>query len=178
MFTHELNSKNASLNGEKAELRFARIMKYYRYTVIKPTLRQDKREHFDWKVITRKGKEYRVDVKAIKRVDRSKPKQEAWYCMEMKNRLGYLGWLYGDAEYIAFEFSDGFYLVEREPLLKKSEALAGLKTSQFTLSRAKKNKKPYQLYKPYTRPGNVDVIMYITKKDLLSVNNIIIKDYK
>lgn len=174
---HRLDSKNAYRRGTDAQLRFEKIMsKQYGYVVTESTPTQDKYGHWDYK-IEKGDKEYLVDVKSLKHVSRrDSDVQEKWFLVEFKCQAGWQGWLYGEADFIAFELESGFLMVKRAPLLEMSEKLSGFTTAQLTIRRARKNKEPYELYKIYNRDHNEDVFMYVTKEDLLSLPHKLKKD--
>lgn len=93
------------------------------YKVIKATKQEDIEDHFDYKFI-KNNKTVKVEVKAMKRVSRSQDKgQEEWIWVEFKNTIGNSGWLYGKADYIAFELKDTFVFVNRLHLAKLSEKI-------------------------------------------------------
>jgi len=70
--------------------------------------------HIDFHITTRKS----VDVKAMKRQEKSGDVQWEWTWVEFQNVRGSKGWLLGGADLIAFEVVDAFWIINREALLK------------------------------------------------------------
>lgn len=96
----------------------------YRY----PSPNEDIRKHIDIFIIV-DGKEYGVDVKGFKKLNRGddEPCFEATF-IELLNVNGRIGWTFGKEKYVAFRQEDNsFLIVEREKL-------AELALSKFSLS--------------------------------------------
>lgn len=96
----------------------------YRY----PSPHEDRRKHIDIFIIV-DGKEYGVDVKGFKKLNRGddKPCFEATF-IELLNVEGKLGWTFGKEKYVAFrQEDDSFLIVDREKLVD-------LVLSKFSLS--------------------------------------------
>lgn len=117
--------------------------------------------HIDF-VFWKGNREWSVDVKALKKVSRKdKELNPTIIWVEFKNVRGNNGWLYGQADYIAFEFSDHFIVVETKLLADLSEKLVDKKKR---VSKAKD-----ALYSVYTRRGRQDEISMIQTEDLLQI---------
>lgn len=90
----------------RAEDRFSEF-----YTVVrKSTTKEDISEHWDVLAII-DGQEKKVDVK-------SRSSHPHGVYIELLNVAGKPGWLFGDADYIAFEHEDGFFLLDRYKLIE------------------------------------------------------------
>ena len=61
-----------------------------------------------------------VDIKARKKTSRNDSQaQDDWIWIEFQNVRGNAGWLYGEADNIAFETQDDFIIVDRKSFLAK-----------------------------------------------------------
>ena len=79
-----------------------------------------------------------VDVKIMKKTSRSDASaQDKWIWVEFNNVNGNDGWLYGEADYIAFERQNNFTLVNRKELVKIAEELVDLKNTVSSSKLAK-----------------------------------------
>ena len=101
-------SGECSKNGKKAEDTFLAIVrgKNYIHDAREATLAEQK-QHIDHVFKRSDGREIRVDTKAMKKVSRNDNKFRTdlvW--VEFKNVRGDIGWLYGDAELIAFDMPE------------------------------------------------------------------------
>lgn len=112
--------------GDKATKQIELMAEARRYKVKKASRDEDMFDHFDYRFI--KGdKEIKVEVKAMKRISRSDSNgQDTWIWVEFKNVQGNLGWLYGKADYVAFELQDSFLFVDRKDLVKVSEKVVDM----------------------------------------------------
>jgi len=96
------------------------------YDIKKASSKEDRIDHFDYH-FKKEDKEIKVEVKAMKRISRADDNgQDEWIWVEFKNVQGNLGWLYGKADYVAFELQDCFLFVNREDLVKVSENVVDL----------------------------------------------------
>lgn len=120
---------------------------------------QDMFEHWDVSL------SLKIDVKAMKKTNRSddKPNENIHY-IELKNVNGNKGWLYGEANYFAFETEDYWIMVDKGKLqeLIKNKC----KDKQWC-------EKP-ELYKLYTRKGRHDVITLVKTLDLMYLSDKVI----
>ena len=154
--------------GLKTESLFEEIAKKENFIVRKSSLSEDRFKHIDF-FLEQDHFKYSVDVKARKKTNRDDAKvNDEWTWIEFKNVLGRKGWLYGEADYIAFERADDFLMVNRENLVKFCEDKVDLETM---VSRA------YQAeYKVYQRQGRRDLITRVRMDDLANLEgNIILK---
>ncbi len=160
-----VHTENMEL-GLKTESLFEEIAKKENFIVRKSSLSEDRYKHIDF-FLEQDHFKYSVDVKARKKTTRGDVKvNDEWTWIEFKNVLGRKGWLYGDADYIAFERADDFLMVNRENLVKFCEDKVDLETM---VSRA------YQAeYKVYQRQGRRDLITRIRMDDLANLEGNII----
>jgi len=101
--------------GKKAENAFKEILKKHGFNPIPSTEQEDINEHWDFK-IKKKGKEYKIDVKSMKKIGRKDEEvQDRWHWIELHGvRKNDKGWLYGGkADFIAFETKESFLIVRR-----------------------------------------------------------------
>ena len=141
------------------------MAEHRQYEVKKATKQEDCRDHFDYR-FAKNGKEFKVEVKAMKRVSRSQDGgQEEWIWVEFKNVQGNLGWLYGKADYVAFELKESFIFVDREDLAKLSEKVCDLSNMV---------KSPYEAQrKGYRRKNRPDeLVSMIHIDDILSSDSV------
>jgi len=152
--------------GLKTESLFEEVAKKENFIVRKSSLSEDRHKHIDFFLEQDRFK-YSVDVKARKKTTRGDVKvNDEWTWIEFKNVLGRKGWLYGEADYIAFERADDFLMINRENLVKFCEDKVDLETM---VSR------PYQAeYKVYQRQGRRDLITRVRMDDLANLEGNII----
>jgi len=165
-------ARNALVHKENMELElkteslFEEIAKKENFIVRKSSLSEDRYKHIDF-FLEQDHFKYSVDVKARKKTARGDVKvNDEWTWIEFKNVLGRKGWLYGEADYIAFERAGDFLMINRENLVKFCEDKVDLKTM---VSRA------YQAeYKVYQRKGRKDLITRVRMDDLANLEGNII----
>lgn len=152
--------------GLKTESLFEEVAKKENFIVRKSSLSEDRHKHIDF-FLEQDHFKYSVDVKARKKTTRGDVKvNDEWTWIEFKNVLGRKGWLYGEADYIAFERADDFLMVNRENLVKFCEDKVDLKTMVS---------KPYLAeYKVYQRQGRKDLITRVRMDDLANLEGNII----
>ena len=110
--------------GNQAEQKFRNLALELGWEVVESTLESDRYEHIDF-VITwgdpmnedHPAASYSVDVKAQNTAEKG---EETW--VEIRNTEGGPGWLYGEADLIAFDQGDTFLVVERVTLKDWIEA--------------------------------------------------------
>lgn len=116
-------------------------------------------EHWD---IEFKGVKY--DVKGAKKIKRSDPEVNyRYHWVELKNVSGKPGWLYGKADFFAFELERYWCLVAREAL------------ERFVKDRVEMVYKDFPLYALYQRKGRKDLISLIPSEDLIFIGEMIPK---
>ena len=135
--------------------------------ITKATFEQDINEHWDLKLTSHDDSEISIkfDVKAVKKINRNDSQtNENIHWIELFNVLGKMGWLYGDADYFAFETDDYFIVVEKMRL----QSLIADKCAEKI-----KTEKP-ELYKLYQRNGRKDMITLVKTIDLCFIANLIL----
>lgn len=113
-------------------------------------------DHWDVKI------DIKIDVKAMKKINRedSEPNENIHY-VEIKNVHGHKGWLYGDADYFAFEMKDYYVMVSKVKLqaMITDKCKDKIKCARPTL---------YQLY---SREGRNDMITLVKTVDLIFISD-------
>lgn len=145
--------------GESAEDLFEFLATKKTLKVEKASKKQQK-SHIDFILTDLKNKKYFVDVKACKKTSRiSKKTNENLVWIEFKNVAGYKGWLYGDANFIAFERQSDFVIVSRLALVNLCERIVNRSNKVSFVEDA--------LYSIYNRKGRKDEISLIKMDDIL-----------
>jgi hypothetical protein len=136
--------------GKKTEEQFASLFK----NAIETNKEENTKDHVDLNISVG------IDVKGLKKINRSDEEtNEHIHWIELFGITGLKGWLYGKAEFFAFELKNYWVVVAKEDLQK------------FIAEKCK-NKihvdKP-ELYKLYQRKGRKDLITLVTSYDLLYI---------
>lgn len=153
--------------GRNAESSFEKTAKLKGYTVSKSSKEEDMIKHFDFIIVNPNGKRSFIDVKARKKLKRGNDNaQDDWIWIEFKNVGGNKGWLYGEAEYIAFELENEFIIVKRQDLIKISESLIDRKSLVDKPYLAK-----YKTYHRNNRPK--ELVGLISLDDLKTIDHAI-----
>lgn len=156
--------KKSISQGNKAEQNFVTIATNKGYETIKSSKKVDMQLHWDYS-ISKDNYFKRVEVKSLKKVN-DQLTDELIY-IELQNCGGGRGWLYAEADIIAFEMSDGFVLVDRLELITLVESLIDINAESIDSACVKQ---PYIIYNR-NKWGNDDRMVLITKNDLLSIKN-------
>jgi hypothetical protein len=154
--------KKSHEQGAKAEDSFASIIESKGWEITEANFGEQVHKHIDFYIKPDDGREFSVDVKASKRVSRSDADpQDNFIWVEFLNVRGNKGWLYGEADYIAFENGRDFILVNRKELAELCEKLCDTDDRVSVAKGA--------LYKGYSRKGREDLISIIKASDLYSI---------
>ena len=116
--------------------------------------RENIQKHIDKHLIEENGQGWSVDIKARKKTSRSDSNaQDEWIWIEFQNVRGNKGWLYGEADNIAFETQDSFVIVDRNSLIDYVENVVDM---------GKPVRKSYLAkYKTYQRAGRNDLLTMV-----------------
>lgn len=145
---------NFLIEGKSKELSFAELFNNYSLS----NKSQDIIEHWDVSF----GK-IKIDVKGLKKINRYDiSTNENFHWIEIKGITGHLGWLYGEADYFAFETNKYWIIVCKHELQN---------FIKINTIKEYRNKEPYYLY---TREGRKDIMTLITSLDLCSISSAII----
>lgn len=146
--------------GKVVENIFANLFDTYEWA----TQEEDINQHWDIKIYE-DDQWIKYDVKGLKRVSRKdKSLNENIHWIELKNVLGNLGWLYGQADKFAFELEDYFLIVSKQPL-------------QELIAKKCKDKKfcsQPTLYQLYSRQNREDIITLVKTMDLIFIGDFLI----
>jgi len=154
--------------GKKTETDLIRLLETKNFTIIPASEEEDISEHWDFKILL-KDREYKVDVKGVKKINRydAKP-QENYHIVELQNVNGDPGWLYGDCDLFAFETFDYWIFVKRNRLAKfVEESTADEYVNNAMLCLGKK----------YSRDGRADIMTMVKTIDLMFLASTVVKKY-
>ena len=146
-------------SGNKAEDKFKRYLQDIKQLkVVKSTEKENIYSHIDYWFWGTNDVKSSVDVKTSDRVTRHLNDNMAW--IEIQNVNGKKGWVYGDAEFIAFELVCYWLLVPRKKIVDFIEKYV---SDEFV------EDKKDALYKKYTRKryGRDDIITIVKIQDLM-----------
>jgi len=154
---------NSSRNeGKKSEARFVDACRQKGYKVEKSSREVDINKHIDFFVYRNGRKTVGVDVKGHNHPE--------CFWIEFKNVRGNKGWLYGEADWIAFELPElsGFVMVLRRELAKYCEA--NVDTNFGSKEQATR--------RYYRRANREDIIARFHLSDLQTINSYMVLPYK
>ena len=145
-------------SGLGAEQLFDKIA-ISKHLEIKNAKRRDNiQKHID-KYVTDDAGTWSVDIKARKKTRRSDDNaQDDWIWIEFQNVRGNTGWLYGEADYIAFETQDNFVIVKKDSLIEYVEGAVDMGKSVKYSGEAK--------YKTYRRAGRNDLLTMVELSEI------------
>ena len=147
----ERGSEAAFRRGLESEQRFQEI---FSHGLSRSNTMQDMHEHWDFSL--------KFDVKKIRSVDEHGESNYHW--VEIYNVNGQTGWLYGKADYVAFE-TKKFWLVV--PIKTLQEFIKENMIKEYA------DKKPYYMYR---REGRKDKLVMVPTIDLCTIGFLIKKD--
>lgn len=141
--------------GKKAVDLFIDACTSYGYEFFKTSAETDMFDHIDYYIVRPDKTKTSVDIKGGNKID------EIW--VEFKNVAGDKGWLYGEAELIAFDMPEkqGFYVVKRKDLLSLSVSIV----EEVFVSKEFAHRKLYQ------RKGRKDVLTKLHLDNLITIRN-------
>jgi hypothetical protein len=151
----KMNNKEFIM-GKLKESEFAKL-----FTNVTPSSREDDMYlHFDLTISAK------IDVKSMKKGARYDPRyNENFHWVELKNVRGETSWLFGEADYFAFETEDYWIIVEKEKLQHFID-------EKIKDKKIGSNKDPYELYR---RTNRKDVITRVKTIDLIYLSLTLIK---
>ena len=148
-------------SGDRAEEKFKDYLENVKnLKVQKATQNENIFSHIDYWFWDLKNNKRSVDVKTSDRVTRHLNDNIAW--IEMRNVNGKKGWVYGDADFIAFELVCYWLVVPRKKIVDFIEKYV---SDDFV------EDKKDALYKKYTRKkyGRDDIITIVKIQDLMAM---------
>ena len=141
-------------SGLGAEQIFDQIAESKNLSIKNAKRRENMHKHIDKHVTREDGSAWSVDIKARKKTSRSDSNaQDDWIWIEFQNVKGNNGWLYGEADNIAFETQDSFVIVDRNSLVDYVENAVDMGKPVRKSFLAK--------YKTYRRAGRNDLLTMV-----------------
>ena len=133
----------------------------------KSTKEEDMYQHIDfWWESPKKGL-IGIDVKGVKKKNRKdKEVDDSIHWVEIQNVRGNKGWIYGNAEYIAFRTLTQIIFVKTKVLQNWSE--------EKVLDKPLVYNNPKSCYIPYQRWQRQDIVYKIPTEDLIKLSDFII----
>ena len=144
--------------GLGAEQLFDQIAESKSLEIKNAKRRENMQKHID-KYVTDDVGTWSVDIKARKKTSRSNSQaQDDWIWIEFQNVRGDVGWLYGEADRIAFETQDNFIIVDRSSLIDYVENVVDMGKSVKYSSQAQ--------YRTYRRAGRNDLLTMVELSEI------------
>ena len=144
--------------GLGAEQLFDQIAESKSLEIKNAKRRENMQKHID-KYVTDDVGTWSVDIKARKKTRRSDDNaQDDWIWIEFQNVRGNTGWLYGEADCIAFETQDNFVIVKKDSLIEYVEGAVDMGKSVKYSGEAK--------YKTYRRAGRNDLLTMVELSEI------------
>lgn len=144
--------------GNDAESSFIAAAEKSGMTVERST-KQEEFKHIDFHVAQGNMK-FSVEVKSRKKIKRADGKvNDEYLWIEFKNVRGMRGWLYGSADFVAFERENDFLMVNRKTLARLCEKLCDLTKLNVDIK--------LPLYTGYQRRDRNDLLSLIKISDIL-----------
>ena len=142
--------------GKLKETEFAKLFK----NVLPSNKSEDMYEHWDLKI------DVKIDVKSLKKQSREDILyNENFHWIELMNVRGEKSWLYGDADFFAFETEDYWVIIAKTDLQNFIETKCAGKEIGTT-------KNPYDKYR---REGRKDIVVKVKTIDLIYISRQLIK---
>jgi len=167
--------------GKYTEHLFVSSANAYHWNATPASERENIHNHVDY-TITKNATTYKIDVKGMKSLERNSPIQDTWHTLELiavvwpshKNATyippfdplnpdfsvgsGRKGWLYGSADYIAFERKHLWIFVRPRTLVQWCAEHVDFNTISLNAKNAQ--------YCVYSRPRRGDLFTYIPSDEL------------
>lgn len=142
--------------GTAAEQRFFDICRSRDYTIRPATSYENRVNHFDFEV-----QGYAVEVKSMKAPRRGMAPDPNMIYVELKNVSGGSGWVYGNADFIAFEQYNGFLMVDRNKLVQLVQSMQSM---------CRKSNVSGVYHTLYSRANRDDLVIVLHVKDLAKLD--------
>lgn len=161
-----MNKEKCLEMGKNAESMFVELCRQHNIQCFSSSKEEDMYEHIDFFISYNKSPKLSVEVKSAKKLSRHDDEVDFnLIYVEFKNVRGNPGWLYGKADYIAFQQKNCFLLVKRKKLIDIAETRVTMNfTSKPTL---------YKSYRRKDRPNEHVGLIHIN--DILSDDHISLK---
>lgn len=144
--------------GQAAEDSFRLYAQNHGWAVAEASPSQDRYEHFDF-VISKNGQRARIEVKSARQfpIAVNGRMTTRFVLVEFRGITGHDGWLYGNADFIAFERPEGFLLVGRNKLIQLADEL---------VSDDRASRKENMFHKLYSREGRDDLVSALSIEEV------------
>lgn len=143
--------------GTNAERRFFDICRGRGMKIRSATSYENRVKHYDFEV-----ESYKIEVKAMKAPRRGMAPDPNMIYVELRNVNGGDGWLYGDADYLAFEQPDGFLMVRRTELVRLVQRMR---------SRCRVSRVSGVYHTLYSRANRDDLVMVMHLNDIAGLES-------
>jgi hypothetical protein len=155
---NKFDKKDSLELGEHAENLFIVLAVRLGWKVSASSRDENINAHWDY-LIEKDEATFKVEVKSKKRIQRNEDKsQNDFIWVEIRNVRGETGWLFGQADLIAFEKEKTFLIVKKPDLLK---------TVNKKVDLVAKVKNPKDaIYKIYKREGRKDKLTLLPMNDI------------
>lgn len=158
--------EKCATHGYATEEMFEKLAIKNGYKVRKAT-REEQISHVDFILDAPEWHHIKVDVKARKKTSRRDKKfNDKWLWIEFKNVQGNEGWVYGKANFIAFERKEDFIIINRVTL-RNWLGRSSVRWDLPTVKNAWEAK-----YRIYTRRGRKDQLTQVKMSDILKLPNL------
>lgn len=112
------------------------------------------------------GKDYSFDVKGLKKHNQKDINtDDSIHWIEIQNVRGNKGWIFGKADYIAFETNNDWLIIERKSIIDWIDRKVVDKTIVYSKD----------LYTYYQRYGRQDIVVKVLTEDLRQIAKKILK---
>lgn len=166
-YVNRYDNRDCSGIDYRATTLFLQMCKDKGWNYRKATRDQDMFEHWDWR-ITKEGTSHLVDIKGLKKINsKDTTPDDSLLCVEFENVEGNIGWLQGQADFIAFLVNEGFVFVNTKDLLELSLKKIDWEANPIPSPRHKKEHIVYQR----SQWGQKDKFAYLRKEDVLSLKH-------
>lgn len=176
--TSQERIKKCAENGAHSEEQFVDILTTFHFKVFDATKEENIKDHIDKYFTTPEtiywssNQKFSVDIKGIK--DFSKctelPKNMFYNILEYTNVNGKDGWLFGKADYVAFETETDFMLVERQKLINfAKDNISNFRIDLDENFEKEHGRKPTicdAFHKLFRRPKTHDIITVVSNEEL------------
>lgn len=158
--------------GQNATNQFIDFCKHNNFIFRHATKKEDTELHYDFVVRNKLGYS-RVEVKSMKAFRRGEKTNPDLLIIELQNVLGNDGWLYGKADVVFFQKSNGFHIIRRDSLESYADSLTKKGSLEKSDSLEKKDslhdsKCKYRMPFLYSRKDRKDLLLYTTFTDYYS----------
>jgi len=159
----ELADDTSRQLGQNAEDLFYNYFRTNNIRIRVATTTENRKRHYDFVVFEKSLDRFiKVEVKAIKARKRGLPPDPSIVYLEVNDIEGYPGWIYGEADYVAFQTPNGFVMVNRLGLVDK------VKHFFDKLPYVTQSGLDYTLYGRFNR---MDLVMVLPFDEILSIQD-------